>query len=219
MKISKYLHSCLVFELDGYQLLFDPGKFSFADGEVRADMFADVDSVIITHIHPDHLDVENLKKILELSKAVVYTNTQVGKLLSSERIPFNLIEQGVYNLGPFKLEAFAVQHEPLLDNPIPQMTGFVINDKVFHPVDSMEARLTGYRDIELLLLVTMAPFTNELRIAEFADRVRPKQILPVHDGYAKEFFVKQRYQNYTRYFDKQGIKFHEIFKVGDSVTI
>jgi L-ascorbate metabolism protein UlaG (beta-lactamase superfamily) len=219
MKITKYLHSCLVFELDGYKLLFDPGKFSFADGEVTPGMFADVDSVIITHIHPDHLDTENLKRILDLSKAVVYTNAQVGELLTTEGILFSLMEQGVYNVGPFKLQAFAVQHEPLLDNPVPQMTGFIINDKVLHPVDSMETRLTEYPNIELLLLVTMAPFANELRIAGFADRVRPKQILPVHDGYAKEFFIKQRYQNYSRHFEKIGTKFHEVYKVGDSITI
>lgn len=219
MKITKYLHSCLVFELDGYKLLFDPGKFSFAEGRVTPQMFADVDSIIITHIHPDHLDTENLKKIVELSNATIYTNTQVGEALTKAGLAYNLMEQGTFNIGPFKLDAFPVQHEPLLDNPIPQMTGFLINDKVLHPVDSMETRLTEYPDIELLLMVTMAPFANELRIAGFADRVRPKQVLPVHDGYARDFFIEQRYKNYSRHFDTAGIKFHEIYKVGDSITI
>lgn len=219
MKITKYLHSCLVFELDGYKLLFDPGKFSFAEGRVTSQMFADVDGIIITHIHPDHLDTENLNKIVELSKATVYTNTQVGEAIAKEGLVYSLVEQGTYNIGPFKLDAFAVQHEPLLDNPIPQMTGFLINDKILHPVDSMETRLTEYPDIELLIMVTMAPFANELRIAGFADRVRPKQILPVHDGYAKDFFIEQRYKNYSLHFNKAGIKFHEIYKAGDSITI
>ncbi|MFA6246468.1 MAG: MBL fold metallo-hydrolase [Mucilaginibacter sp.] len=219
MKITKYLHSCLVFEQDGYKLLFDPGKFSFAEGRVTPQMFADVDSIIITHIHPDHLDIENLKKIVELSKATVYTNTQVGETIAKEGLTYSLIEQGTYNMGPFKLAAFPVQHEPLLDTPIPQMTGFLINDKILHPVDSMETRLTEYTGIELLIMVTMAPFANELRIAGFADRVRPKQILPVHDGYAKDFFIEQRYKNYSRHFEKAGIKFHEIYKIGDSLTI
>lgn len=219
MKITKYLHSCLVFELNGHKLLFDPGKFSFAEGEVTPQMFADVDSIIITHIHPDHLDTDNFKKIVSLSNAPIYANTQVGETLVKEGLTFNLIEKGNYTIGPFKLQAFPVTHEPLLDNPIPQMTGFIINDKVLHPVDSMETKLTELPDIELLLMVTMAPFANELRIADFADRVRPKQILPVHDGYAKAFFIKQRYQNYITHFDKLGVKFHEIYKAGDSITI
>ena len=47
MKISKYLHCCLVFELDSYKLLFDPGKFSFAEGIVKPEMFAGVNGIII----------------------------------------------------------------------------------------------------------------------------------------------------------------------------
>lgn len=219
MKITKYLHSCLVFELDRYKLLFDPGKFSFAEGRVTPQMFADINSIIITHIHPDHLDIENLKTILALSDATLYTNAEVGAAIQTEGIQFKVIEKGFYHIGPFKLEAIPVQHEPLLDNPIPQMTGFIINDKVLHPVDSMEAKLTGYKNIDLLLMVTMAPFTNELRIAAFADAVNPKQILPVHDGYAKDFFIEQRYDNYSTHFKKAGIKFHKVYRVGDSVIL
>jgi L-ascorbate metabolism protein UlaG (beta-lactamase superfamily) len=219
MKISKYIHSCLLFELDGHKLLFDPGNFTFAEGIVTPNDFADVDSIIITHIHPDHLDTENLKKIIELSKATVYTNMEVGTAIQRAGIHYNLIEEGIYRVGPFKLQAISVVHEPLLDNPIPKMTGFIINDKVLHPVDSMEPKLTAYQGIEVLIMVSMAPFANELKIADFADKVRPKQILPVHDGFGKEFFVKQRYENYARHFDKLGVKFNAIYKPGDSITV
>jgi L-ascorbate metabolism protein UlaG (beta-lactamase superfamily) len=219
MKITKYLHSCLVFELDGYKLLFDPGKFSFAEGEVMPDMFADVDAIIITHNHPDHLDADILKNIISLSNAPVYTNQQVAGQIEKVGIASTVWEDGVYNLGPFKLQAITVIHELIMDNPLPQMTGFIINDKVLHPVDSMEEKLLEYQGIELLLMVTMAPFANEIHISGFADKLQPKQILPVHDGYAKEFFIKQRYEAYTKHFDKQGIKFHQIYKVGDSITI
>jgi L-ascorbate metabolism protein UlaG (beta-lactamase superfamily) len=219
MKITKYLHSCLVFELDGYKLLFDPGKFSFAEGEVTPAMFSDVNAVIITHIHPDHLDAGNLKKIVELSGAAVYTNAQVGMALQKEAIDHSIWQDGTYQLGPFKLEAITVVHELIMDNPLPQMTGFVINERVLHPVDSMEDALLEYKGIDLLIMVSMAPFANEPRISSFADKLQPKQILPVHDGYAKEFFIKQRYEAYTKHFDKQGIKFHHIYKVSDSITI
>jgi L-ascorbate metabolism protein UlaG (beta-lactamase superfamily) len=149
MKISKYIHSCLLFELEGHKLLFDPGNFTFAEGLVTPETFADVNSIIITHIHPDHLDIENLKKIVALSKAPIYTNMEVGTAIQKSGLNYNLIEEGIYKIGPFKLKAIPVVHEPLLDNPIPQMTGFIINDKVLHPVDSMEDKLTQYHGIEL----------------------------------------------------------------------
>jgi len=219
MKISKYIHSCLLFELDGYKLLFDPGKFSFAEGIVTAEMFADVDAIIITHLHPDHYDVEILKQIMALSGAKVVTNTQVANELAKEGIANVILEEGKANFGPFNLEAFQVTHEPIMDNALPQMTGFVLNGKVLHPVDSMEDKLFNYKGVELLLMVTMAPFANEIRISEFADKLQPKQILPVHDGYAKEFFIKQRYGAYSKHFTKQGIKFHEVYKAGDGIII
>ena len=219
MKISKYLHSCLVFEQDGYKLLFDPGKFSFAEGEVTPDMFNDVNSIIITHIHPDHLDADNLKIIAQLSGAAIYTNAQVSEALNKAGIEHTVWEKGVHQLGPFKLQAIPVMHELIMDNPLPQMTGFLINDKILHPVDSMEDALLKYRGIELLIMVTMAPFANEPTIAAFADKLQPKQIFPVHDGYAKEFFIKQRYEAYTKHFDRSGIKFHNIYKVGDGIEI
>ncbi|MCC8423808.1 MBL fold metallo-hydrolase [Mucilaginibacter sp. UR6-11] len=219
MKISKYLHSCLVFELDGYKLLFDPGKFTFAEGEVSPEMFSEVNSIIITHIHPDHLDVENLKKIVELSGAVIYTNAQVGEVLQKSGVAHTVWYDGEHQVGPFKLKALPVVHELILDNPLPQMTGFLINDKILHPVDSMEDALLQYQGVELLIMVTMAPFANELRITGFADKLQPKQILPVHDGYAKEFFIKQRYEAYTKHFEKEGIKFHNIYKIGEGITI
>ncbi|RYD76199.1 MAG: MBL fold metallo-hydrolase [Sphingobacteriales bacterium] len=219
MKITKYLHSCLVFEQDDYRILFDPGTFSFAEGRVTAEMFADVQSIIITHIHPDHFDLEILKSILALSNAAVYTNKQVGEQLDKAGIAYTLIENGVHSIGPFKIRPLPITHEPLLGNPIPQMTGFIINDKVLHPVDTLSDELFAFKGIELLLMVTMAPFANEVKIGAFADKLQPKQILPVHDGYARDFFIKQRYANYKRHFDKQGIKFHEVYEIGDSIEI
>jgi L-ascorbate metabolism protein UlaG (beta-lactamase superfamily) len=219
MKISKYLHSCLLFEQDGYKLLIDPGKFTFAEGLVRAEQFADVNSIIITHIHADHLDTENLSLIAKLSGASILANKQVGEKLTEANIPFELLCNGIQQLGPFKLEAFTVVHELIMDNPLPQMTGLLINDKVLNPVDSLNEELLRFKGVELLLMVTMAPFTTEPRIAAFADKLQPKQILPVHDGYAKEFFIKQRYEAYTKHFDKQGIKFHNIYQPGDGISI
>lgn len=219
MEIYKYIHSCLLFELDGHKLLFDPGKFTFAEGIVKPEQFADVNSIIITHIHPDHLDTENLNKIAELSGAIIYTNNEVGKVLEQAGLKFELMEEGTYQVGPFKLQAIPIVHEALLDSPIPQMTGFIINDKILHPVDSMEDKLTQFNGIELLILVTMAPFATELRIAGFGDKVKPKKILPVHDGFAKDFFVKQRFENYSKHFAKSGIEFVEIYKPGEGMTL
>ena len=220
MKISKYLHSCLLFEQDNYKLLFDPGKFSFAEGRVKPEMFTNLQSIIVTHIHPDHYDAEILKSILGLNPGlVVYANKQVCTQMEKDGIKHRLMEAGEHTLGPFLLKALPVTHEPLLDNPIPEMHAFLINNKALYHVDTLSDELLDYKGIELLLLVTMAPFANELKIAAFADKMQPRQILPVHDGYAHNFFIKQRYANYKKHFEKQGIVFHEVLDIGSGIEL
>ena len=219
MKISKYIHSCLLFEQDDYQLLVDPGKFSFAEGLVKPEVFAKVNTVIITHIHPDHFDPENLKRIIELSKATIYTTEEVSKELNKIGIASILLAEKEYQLGPIHVSVFLVKHQPLLNSPIPQMFGFILNGKVFHPVDSFADDLLKYQDMELLILPVTAPFAKELEIAAFADQLKPKQILPVHDGYVKEFFIKQRYKVFDGHFKQSGIKFHMVSQPGDGIEI
>ncbi|MES2279631.1 MAG: MBL fold metallo-hydrolase [Bacteroidota bacterium] len=216
MKISKYLHSCLVFEKGGFKLLIDPGTFSFAEGFIDAHEFSDVDAIIITHIHPDHLDKENLAKIVELSGAKVYTVPQVSEELNKIEIKSEPIPTLI---GPFVLELIPVTHEAILDNPLPEMMGMLIDGKVLHPVDSFDGKLLKYRGVELLLLPIMAPFTNEITVAAFADQMKPKRILPVHDGFAKPFFLKQRYANYKRHFERQGILFYDSMEIGAVVEV
>jgi hypothetical protein len=75
------------------------------------------------------------------------------------------------------------------------------------------------KNIPLLILPVMAPFTTEIKVAEFADRLNPKEILRVHDGYAKPFFLKQRYENYAKHFEKSNIKFYSAGEPGDAILI
>ncbi|RKR84926.1 L-ascorbate metabolism protein UlaG (beta-lactamase superfamily) [Mucilaginibacter gracilis] len=207
MKITKYIHSCLVFEQNNFKLLVDPGNYTFADGLLSADDFADVSAILITHIHADHLDMDNIKKIIALSNAPVFGNKQVAQALQKEGINAILFTDGVRMFGQMEFKAMPIIHMPLLDSPIPEMTGYVINGNILHSVDSMDASLTQIAGIDLLILPIMAPFCNELQVTQFADALKPKHILPVHDGYAKAFFVKLRSQTYLKHFEARGITF------------
>ena len=219
MKITKYIHSCLLFEKDGFRLLFDPGKFAFAEGLVSPEDFKDVAAIIITHNHPDHLDKDNLAKIIQYSQATIYTNSEVNEELFEAGLESVIIEPGDLDIGPFKLSAISVKHEPLLDSPTPEITAFVIDGCVLNPVDSFEDSLLNYKGIKLLILPIMAPFTTEIAVAAFGDAIAPKQIFPVHDGYAKDFFLKQRYEIYEQHFAKNDIQFHMPMTPGDSIEI
>ncbi|MGH2616103.1 MAG: MBL fold metallo-hydrolase, partial [Thermomicrobiales bacterium] len=105
MQIAKYIHSCLLFEHEGEKLLFDPGVYTFIEGLVTPEAFRDVATVVITHGHADHLDLEALKQILALSGADVVTNGEVAATLREAGIDATTVEEGPHTAGAFRLHA------------------------------------------------------------------------------------------------------------------
>lgn len=219
MKITKYIHSCLVFEHEGEKLLFDPGKFSFQEGRVKPEQLADVATVVLTHGHPDHLDIEALRKILSLSGASVLANGEVTETLREKGIEATVHEEGTRQAGPFTLRAIPARHEPILADELPKNTAFLVNERVLNPGDSFDPALLEWKGVELLLFPAMAPFLTELGAYDFVRRMQPKQAAPLHDGYAKDFFLKARYETYDKYLKKLGIQFHALAEPGASVEI
>jgi hypothetical protein len=65
----------------------------------------------------------------------------------------------------------------------------------------------------------MAPWSTELDVARFAGRLAPGRIIPVHDGYAKDFFLESRYGNFDKYFASIGIGFEWMSNPGDLIEI
>ncbi len=218
MRISKYIHSCLLVESGADRILFDPGKFSFIEGLVKPDDFRNLSAIILTHQHPDHVDDDALKKILvNNSSAVVITNTEIQAHLAKEQITAEVHEDGVRQIGNITIKAVAAAHAKLLNAEPPRNTAYVVDETLLHPGDSFDYSLDAYQGIQILALPIMAPWTTELAVAEFARRIAPQQIIPIHDGYAKDFFLEQRYDNFEKYFSKHGSKFLRLSKPGDSL--
>ncbi len=219
MQLTKYIHSCVLLEEAGEKLLFDPGKFSFNEGLVKPEIFSDVSTIVITHSHPDHVEVEALKQIVAQSGAIVVANSKVAANLQAQNIPVTIMEEGSQQFGGFTLQAIPTKHEPILAEELPPVTAFLVNNRVLNPGDSFQPSLFGFEGVELLILPVMAPWLTELAVFDFARRMKPRQVIPVHDGYAKDFFIKLRYDNYIPYFDQENIKFHPLSKPGDAITL
>ena len=74
-------------------------------------------------------------------------------------------------------------------------------------------------DDRVLIMPVMAPFLTEVGAADFARRMRPRHVIPVHVGYAKDFILRLRYDNYSRVFKGMNIAFHQLAEPGDGVTV
>ena len=220
MLVRKFLHSCLLVEKGSDRILFDPGKFSFVDDGVRPSEFSGLAAVIITHSHPDHMDDEAIRVIMQNNPdAVLLGNAGIASALKDKGLEVELFEQGTRQIGGFSVAAHEARHEKIVSGQIPPNTAYVLDGRLLNPGDSYAYSLDALRGTEVLALPTMAPWTTELETVGFAARMAAKRVLPIHDGYVKDYFLRMRYENYERHFAEQGVKFERLERVGDAVEV
>jgi L-ascorbate metabolism protein UlaG (beta-lactamase superfamily) len=210
MKIYKYIHSCILLEEQRRGLLFDPGVFSFHEGHVKPDRFYDLDAIVITHNHPDHLDVEALQEIVANNPQVkVFANQQIVDQLQEKGLTATVHVEGTITAGVFTIEALHAPHEKtILADEIPDHAAYRINGKVLHPGDSFAAdTMQPWVGTEVLLLPISAPWLNEPQALAFAKIMQPKITIPIHDGFLKAFFRDMRNKAYETFLQRENIRF------------
>lgn len=218
MKIQKFLHSCLLIEHEGARVLFDPGLYSFIEGRVKPEEFKNIDAVFITHEHFDHVDVAGLKVILKNNpQASVYGNSSVVAALKKEGITVLLFEEGEKRINGLPIWAMPAQHGTVL-LPAPKNMAYIVGGKLLITGDSFDEELEKLKGIEILMLPITAPWLRSVDAAAFATAVGAKTVIPVHDGYVKDFFLKGRYSAFTAALKEVEIDFRplgigEIFEV------
>src|SRR5487761_1599521 len=73
MKITKFVHSCLLVETPERTALFDPGMMSEAALDI--DRLTRLDDIFITHEHGDHISVPLVKTLVDKFPNVRITTT------------------------------------------------------------------------------------------------------------------------------------------------
>jgi L-ascorbate metabolism protein UlaG (beta-lactamase superfamily) len=218
MKISKYIHSCVLVEEKGEKLLIDPGPFTFIEKLVDPSEFEDVHTILITHNHYDHYDPEALRTILRNNpEAKILANGVMVEELGKENIPAEIFEEGETVRGNFKLRAFFAEHEPI-PFPAPPNTAFIVNDVFLHPGDSFDASILLHK-IPILALPVAAPWLTWVGSLDFAYKYRPEQIVPVHDGFIKDFFTQKMYEAWGNLSKEKGITFNSLQRPGQSIEV
>lgn len=177
MKIKKLGHCCLVIQENGKRIMTDPGSYSTLQDEEK-----NIDIILITHEHPDHLHIESLKKVMENNpQAVIVTNSAVGILLEKENISFKKIEEGQSEiLLEVLIEGFGNLHEEIYGTfGQVQNTGYFIASKLFYPGDAF---INPNKKVDILALSVAGPWMKLKTAVDFAKEINPKVCFPVHDG-------------------------------------
>ena len=193
----------LVEEADA-RILIDPGSYS---GDVVA---AGVDAILITHNHQDHLDTGLVATILKQNpQAQVLTVPEAGKNLTEAHIAFTPIEDGAeVTVAGVSVRSFGKQHAYIYgDMPQCQNTGFMVANRFYYPGDSFHVPDAA---VEILALPVAGPWMKIAEAIDFAKEVKPKVVIPVHDG-----FIRPDRGQTTRTFPKMilaplGIEFRDM---------
>jgi L-ascorbate metabolism protein UlaG (beta-lactamase superfamily) len=180
MKITKIGHCCLLIEEKGLRILTDPGNYSTGQDEVY-----DIDMVLITHEHPDHLHIDSLKRVLQNNpEARVVTNTAVAVLLDEAGIAYSLLKHAEsMTLQEVVIEAIEAPHAEIYsDWPRVLNTGFFIAEKLFYPGDAFT---NPQRPVDILALPVAGPWMKISEALAYALEIKPRIAFPVHDGILK----------------------------------
>ena len=205
MKIKKLGHCCLVIEIKGLRIMTDPGAPDYS-GKTGEEL--DISAVVITHEHADHLHVDSLKKILENNpKAIVITNTSVGKILENENIKYIKVEDGEdYDFNGIKISGFGSRHADIYDDfGQVENTGYMI-EGLCYPGDSFNL---PNKTVDILALPVAGPWMKIRDAIDYAKKIKPRIVLPVHDAMIKEF-ASFLYTIPKFFLEKENIEFKKL---------
>ncbi len=169
--IRRLADSCIVVTGDNGATMIDPGFFTFEAGEIDLGSIGDIQRVLITHEHTDHASPPFIKWLIDRGPAVrVFGNAAVAEHLAKHDIE-------VSNENPKGITAEDVLHELTPTGARPPNRSFTVEGTLTHPGDSHEPTTTA----PVLGLALSAPWTSTTAALEFAMRLAPTQVVPIHD--------------------------------------
>ncbi len=207
MKITKYIHACLLVETDDRVALFDPGSMSYSAFPLNS--LNQLDDILITHIHQDHIHMPFIKDLVAKFPNVRITSTpQVVELLKGEGIK-------AQTNPPEGVEFFEAPHEsvePLF--PAPEEIGIHYLDKLTNPGDSHSFKESK----DILALPITAPWGSSIRALNLALELKPKFVIPIHDWHWNEEARHQMYDGYAAVLAKANIKLFKM-ETGQAIEV
>ena len=167
MRIVRYSHSCVRLESASGAIAIDPGVWS------EAEATDDVDAVLVTHGHRDHIDAARF------AGSDVPIHAAGGAAITG--LPTISVDDGAtFTAGGFEITPIVGFHVPVVNGQAPTANvGYLIDGRVFHPGDSLQV---PDHPIQLLFAPLHASWLKASEVIAFIKAVAPDRAIGVHDG-------------------------------------
>ncbi|MEP7177669.1 MAG: MBL fold metallo-hydrolase [Pseudonocardiales bacterium] len=176
MRLTHLGHACVLVETDSVRVLIDPGNLSDVDA------VTDVDAVLVTHQHPDHVDTTRLHRILGASpRARVVVDSDTAAAVAG------LPEHSVAHVGDrlwfgaTTVDVLGGMHAAVFgDVPGCANLAYLIDDgALLHPGDSFHVPT---QDVDVLAVAVDGPWLKLAEAIEYVQAVSPRVAVPIHEG-------------------------------------
>lgn len=217
MELTKFGHACVRISDGDRRLVIDPGGWS----EV-SEALTDVDAVLITHEHADHLDVSRLAEAATGNPALkvwapkAVADQLAGNQALSERVTAVGPGQS-FTAGGLQVRSYGGQHA-LIHSSIPVVSNvaYLVGDAVYHPGDSY---VVPNAIVEALLVPVNAPWAKLGEAVDFTISVRAPRAFQIHDGLLNDTGLGLYESHLTRVRELYGVTRFQHLDAGESVQL
>lgn len=173
--VRRLTHSCVVVSGDDGTVIIDPDSFTWGSEIIDLDSIGDIQRVLITHEHHDHVHPDFVKWVRDRGTDVtIHANSAVAGLLAPDDIE-------VIDANPAGVTSEDLLHGELPNGMRPPNRAFTYAG-VTAPGDSFELTSCG----DVLVLPLIVPWGRSRDAVLMAERLRPKVVIPAHDFYLSE---------------------------------